>query len=229
MFRCTITPRHRMPGCQSGVSGLRFLQGSAERGAIVLDLDDAFPGKRLALGVIRTGPPASPPRPAPEPSAGPRLPGGSAFSRGISSGQAFSVVDVRAGPADQPIGVFQGIAQAVVETLAVELGLADIVAPAQVGAPDSRVQGCQGPETCPGLGRPLRFLGRSPSERDGRRVPIRAPIFAGAGSQDTVPHASQQVHSVRVASLPVKKPAAFGHHIPGAMETTACHRRHTAG
>ena len=39
-----------------------------------------------------------------------------------------------------------------------ELGLADIVEPVQVGAPDSRVQGCQGPETCPGLGRPLRFL-----------------------------------------------------------------------
>ena len=54
MFRHTITPKHRIPGCQSGVSGLRFLPGSAERGAIVLDLNDAFPGERLALGVIRT-------------------------------------------------------------------------------------------------------------------------------------------------------------------------------
>ena len=52
-LRCTITPKHRMPGRQSGVSGLRFLPGSAERGAIVLDLDDAFPGESVAFGVIR--------------------------------------------------------------------------------------------------------------------------------------------------------------------------------
>ena len=35
--------------------------------------------------------------------------------------------------------------------------------------------------------------------------------------------------SVRVALLPVKKPAAFGRHTPGVMDTIACHRRHTAG
>ena len=62
-------------------------------------------------------------------------------------------VDVPAGPADQAVGVFQGIAQAVVETLAVELGLADMVAPAQVGAADSRVQGFQDTEPCPGFRR----------------------------------------------------------------------------
>ena len=37
-----------------------------------------------------------------------------------------------------------------------ELGLADIVAPAQVGAADSRVQGFQGAQSSPGLGRPLQ-------------------------------------------------------------------------
>ena len=68
----------------------------------------------------------------------------------------MGIVDVRAGPADPAVGVFQGIAQAVVETLAVELGLADIVAPAPVGAADSRVQGFQDTEPCPGLGRPLQ-------------------------------------------------------------------------
>ena len=62
-------------------------------------------------------------------------------------------VDVPAGPADQAVGVFQGIAQPVVETPAVELGLADMVAPAPVGAADSRVQGFQDTEPCPGLGR----------------------------------------------------------------------------
>ena len=66
-------------------------------------------------------------------------------------------VDV-VGEAVQPISVFQGIAQAVVETLALELGLADIVAPAQVGTTDLRVQGSQGPKPSPGLGRSLRFL-----------------------------------------------------------------------
>ena len=53
----------------------------------------------------------------------------------------------------QAVGVFQGVAQAVVETLAVEFGLADMVAPAPVGAADSRVQGFQDTEPCPGLGR----------------------------------------------------------------------------
>ena len=62
-------------------------------------------------------------------------------------------VDVRTGPADPAVGVFQGVAQAVVETLAVELGLADMVAPAPVGAADSRVQGFRDTEPCPGLGR----------------------------------------------------------------------------
>ena len=65
-------------------------------------------------------------------------------------------VDVRTGPADPAAGVFRGIAQAVVETLAVELGLADMVAPAPVGAADSRVQGFQDTEPCPGLGRTLQ-------------------------------------------------------------------------
>ena len=67
-------------------------------------------------------------------------------------------VDVPAGPADPAVGVFQGVAQAVVETLAVELGLADMVAPAPVGAADSRVQGFQDTEFYPGLQRPLRLL-----------------------------------------------------------------------
>ena len=71
----------------------------------------------------------------------------------VWSGSAWPV---RPGPADQAVGVFQGIAQAVVETLAVELGLADIVAPAPVGAADSRVQGFQDTEPCPGFGRPLQ-------------------------------------------------------------------------
>ena len=73
----------------------------------------------------------------------------------VWSGSAWPV---RPGPADQAVGVFQGIAQAVVETLAVELSLADIVAPAQVGAADSRVQGFQGAQSSPGLGRPLRLF-----------------------------------------------------------------------
>ena len=70
------------------------------------------------------------------------------------------VVDVVAGPADLSLGVFQGIAQAVVETLAVELGLAGVVASAQVGAADSWVRGLQLPEFRPGFGRPLRLFPR---------------------------------------------------------------------
>ena len=79
-------------------------------------------------------------------------------------------VDVPAGPADPAAGVFQGIAQAVVETPAVELGLADMVAPAPVGAADSRVQGFQDTEPCPGFGRsfqssPVRARMRAPAAR----------------------------------------------------------------
>ena len=76
LHHCTQAPE---PGCQSGVSGLRLLQGSAEGGAGsrhgdrvggggnlrllqgsaepgsgALDLHDAFPRKRMALGVTRT-------------------------------------------------------------------------------------------------------------------------------------------------------------------------------